>query len=354
MTDQAISPTPAELVPTIRWTWTARARLVLEFVLLFGAAVVVDHFILSELDVPFPNLLWLPVILLSLEHGLAAAIAAAIAASAIYVWSGLPPAIMSEDMYSYLGRAAGEPVGWTLAALLIGQIRSRQIEHTLEVETELAERIRHSGAVAELCVGLKTRTERLERQIAANAQSSTIEVAESLSGLTDAGFDNVAERLTRFVSVMIGSAEFSIYMVRGNTLRLAFQPVDESRSASDLIVEPDDVLFQAIVRDRRLLSATHAEDRKLLGNRGILVGPLVENNAANRVIGMLGIGGADIVDFPDDLDRRFALTCKEVSRLLSRVVLIDGWQQLAPMRSIDHVELAAASAPVQIDAEAAR
>src|SRR3954468_7214199 len=99
MTDQALHETSSRLLPGRRSAWGSFLRVALEFMLLFGAAVVLDRVIL------------LPVILLSLEHGLGAAVAAALAACGLYAWFDLPPALVTEDIYAYLGRVAAEPVG---------------------------------------------------------------------------------------------------------------------------------------------------------------------------------------------------------------------------------------------------
>ena len=72
-------------------------------------------------------------------------------------------------MYSYIGRVAAEPISWACVALLIGHIRSQQIAQVDQLQTELAERIAHGTAVADLCVDLRGRTELLERHIAASA-----------------------------------------------------------------------------------------------------------------------------------------------------------------------------------------
>src|SRR5712672_2529783 len=142
-------------------------RIAVEFALLFGIAIAAKQILVTVAAGSYPNPLWLPVIVLSLQHGVAAVLAAG-----LQYWGGLPPALMTEDMYSYIGRIAAEPVGWTCVALLIGHIRSRQIAQNLELEAELAERSQHSAAVADLCIDLRSRAEMLERHIAANAQSS--------------------------------------------------------------------------------------------------------------------------------------------------------------------------------------
>jgi hypothetical protein len=103
------------------------SRIAVEFALLFGIAIAAKQILVTVAAGSYPNPLWLPVIVLSLQHGVAAGLAAAVIAAGLQYWGGLPPALMTEDMYSYIGRIAAEPVGWTCVALLIGHIRSQQI-----------------------------------------------------------------------------------------------------------------------------------------------------------------------------------------------------------------------------------
>jgi len=320
-----------------RRRWTAMLRIAVEFALLFCIALLAKLAVAAASPGAYPNPLWLPVIVLSLQHGLAAGLAAAVIAAGLQYWAGLPAPLMTEDMYGYIGRIAAEPVGWTCVALLIGHVRSRQIAQSAELEAELAERSRHSAAVAGLCVDLRARAEMLERHIAASAQASNIDVAEAVAELQHADWDEFATRLTRFVALIAGGAEFSVYLMRDGALKLLFQPGDEYRPAADVAVAFDDPLFAAIVQERRTLSAAREAEGALLGNRGVLAGPLLDTGTPERVIGMLTIGGPSLDDLPDDIERRFALVAAEVSRLAPRIGLLDTWRAAAaPSRSNGH------------------
>jgi len=309
--------------------WSSMLRIGFEFALMFGIAIAAKEVLVGASLGTYPNPLWLPVIVLSLQHGLGTGLAAAIIAAGVQYWGGLPPALMTEDMYGYIGRVAAEPVGWTCVALLIGHIRSQQIAQARELEAELAERNEHSAAVADLCVDLRHRTEMLERQIAANAQSSNVDVADAVIALQHAGWEDFPDRLTRFVILMTGAAEFSVYLRNDGALRLAFQPTDEHRAAAETVVPADDPLFAAIMNERLTLSAAHHFDRGLLGERGTMAGPLVDPATPDRVIGMLAIGGSSLDDAPEDIKRRFALTSTEIARLAGRISLIDSWHAAA-------------------------
>lgn len=339
--DPALDPNP-EARP-IR---SSRLRLAVEFAVLFAVAMLLKHFLVSGSGAPYPNPLWLPVIVLSLEHGLAAGLTSTIIATALQFSDGLPPAHITEDMYAYIGRIAAEPVAWACVSLLIGHIRSQQIAEVDRLQADLAERKAHGGQVAALCADLRARAEMLERQIAANARSSNIDVAESMRGLNDATWESFAEQLTRFVLLMTGTAEFSVYLLRDNVLKVVFQPNDEHTAAGDVTISPDDPLFAAVVEQRRTVSAWRGDDKSALRDRAFLAGPLMDPHASNRVIGMFTIAGGALDDHPEDIERRFALTQSEISRVLGRIILIDHWHAAAaPADANGHRDAALPSQP---------
>ena len=346
MNDATGHPTSADPSRAYRSSRPSWMRLAVEFALLFAIAVALRQFVVTGTN--YPNPLWLPVVVLSLEHGLAAGVAATIIASGIQYSGGLPAPFMTEDMYAYIGRVATEPVSWACVALLIGHFRSRQIANFEELQAELAERAEHAAAVADLCVDLRNRTEMLERHIAANAHASNVDTAEAIRALDVSSWDDFAQHLTRFVVLMTSAAEFSVFLVRDNALKVVFQPNDQHTAAGDVTVASDDALFDAIVNHQRTLSATQPADRELLGERGTFAAPLLDSNTSNRVIGMFTIGGGALDDHPEDIERRVALTAAEISRLLGRIILIESWHASAtPGKSNGHRD------PEKADGEAA-
>jgi hypothetical protein len=323
---------------------SSRFRLAVEFAVLFVVALLLKQFLVSGSGTPYPNPLWLPVIVLSLEHGLAAGLASTLIATALQFSGGFPPAHLAEDMYTYIGRTAAEPVAWACVSLLIGHIRSQQIAEVTRLQADLAERNAHSVRVANLCADLRDRTELLERHIAANAHSSNVDVAEAMREMNDSTWESFAERLTRFVVLMTGTAEFSVYLLRDNVLKVVFQPNDEHTALGDVTVPADDPLFTAVVDERRTLSAQRPADQTVLRDRSFLAGPLMDAHAPNRVIGMFAIAGGALDDHPEDIERRFSLTLSEISRVLGRIILIDNWHAAAaPGEANGHRDTVAAT-----------
>jgi hypothetical protein len=306
-----------------RW---AILRLTLEFAFLFLCAVTAKELLAGTLGGSYPNLLWLPIAVLTLQNGLACALAAALIATALQYAGGLPPEMLGEDIYSYIGRVAAEPIAWTCFALVFGHIRSRQIAHTAELEAQLAERNAQCAAVADLCDDLRGRIEALERQIAASAQSSNAEMAESIIELHRASWDDFAERLRRFVVLMTGCPDFVIHLLHADVLMPALPAQDDHRPAFAGPVTLRDALFEAIVKERRSLSARRPADAATLVAGAVMAGPISAGTSPESVIGMFSIGGALPQDCADDIERRFSLALSEVSRLSGQLMLIDRWQ----------------------------
>jgi hypothetical protein len=340
MSNQALSHTDAILGDNRHWAWRSQLRVGTEFLLLFTLAIFVAE-ALSETSRSYLHPLWLPVIVLSLQRGTPAGITAAVVATGLFLWEGLPPAVLSEDLYQYIGRVGVEPIAWTCAALLIGYVRDRQIRERSEFQAELAERDQHCRAVAEQCDNLRRRAELLERHIAANAMSSPSDIAEAVCSLHESDSTNFADRISRFILLLTGGTEFTIYLLLHNQLRIAVDVGNERSESVDIVVPANDPLFEAVVNSRRTLLATREPDRGFLDHRGLVIGPLLDRSSSHEVIGMLRIGGDDLVDFAQDIERKFALVCSEISLLLGRSILINS-PDVTPastVRLIEHLKI---------------
>ncbi|HEY7247180.1 MAG TPA: hypothetical protein VH678_25180 [Xanthobacteraceae bacterium] len=335
MNDSAVARL-ATAAPYRRGRIAATFRLALELVFLFMGAVAAKELLANTATASYPNLLWLPVAVLTLQNGLASGLAAAAIATALQYAGGLPPELLGEDIYSYIGRIAAEPIAWTCFALMFGHIRSRQIAHAAELEAQLVERNEQCAAVADLCDDLRRRIEVLERQIAAAGHASNADMAEAVIELHHADWDDFADRLRRFVVLMTGCADFAIHLLRGDSLTLAFPLQDDHRSALGSPIVRGDALFEATVVQRRLLSARQTADAAILDARAVMAGPISTGKSPEAVIGMFSLGGASAQDCPDDLARRFSLALSELSRLSGHLALIQRWQAAAAGISNGH------------------
>jgi hypothetical protein len=303
-------------------------RLALEYAFWFGAAILLKLAFSAWVSVPYPSPLWIPVVLLALQHGLAGGLTAALIAAALQFLPGLPPQSLAEDVYVYAGRIAFEPVAWTAAALFIGQLRSREISTLAALKERLLERTRNAEALAELCTHLRQRIETLERHIAANDDTSITDVAEAIINLERAGWEDFAPSLRQLIFVLTGAAEFSVYLLGENGLEPAFVPDAALPGSTHTAINPARVLFRSVVKERRIISASTPAGAALLGDVGIFAGPVFERHG-NEVVGMLALAGASLEELPEDIERRFTLACSELSRLVDRIKVNHAWRNAA-------------------------
>src|SRR5262249_7504780 len=88
MSGRAVRYIDAALGDERRWAWRSQLRLGIEFLVLFALSLLFAHAVLSGASGTYPNPLWLPVIILSLQHGTLAGITAAAAASGLFLSEG--------------------------------------------------------------------------------------------------------------------------------------------------------------------------------------------------------------------------------------------------------------------------
>jgi hypothetical protein len=312
-------------LPGGRSRWKALLRLVIEYAFWFAAAILLKVALSASVSFPYPSPLWIPVLVLALQHGLAAGLLAALIAAAVQLLPGLPSPSLAEDLYAYIGRVAFEPVAWTAMALFIGQIRSREIRTMRSLRARLVERTRHADGVAELSTHLRQRVDTLERQIAASADASVADVAEAMVNLEHAGWEDFSPALRQFIQLMTGAGEFTVYLLRDGTLHPAF--ASEGERTAPTVIKPSAPLFVSIVTERRLVSAATPDGALLLHGIGIFAGPLFASHASGPVTGMLTLSGASADELPEDIEHRFALASSELSRLVPRIKLINTWHE---------------------------
>ena len=110
----------------------------LQLVGFFAAALAIDYTLLEgdRFAGIQPHPFWIPVLLLSLQFGTSAGLLAVLTASACLLVGNLPEQMLSEDRFSYLLHLSAQPLLWLAAALVIGEMRSRQLRRVQEILEE--------------------------------------------------------------------------------------------------------------------------------------------------------------------------------------------------------------------------
>jgi len=126
----------------------------------------------------------------------------------------------------------------------------------------------------------------LERHIAVNLPARTSIPPRQLQDCIPQ-LGNFAERLTRFVNLMLGSSESPI-LLRGDILKLVFLPPDID-TPPPVRHSADDPVFEVVVRQRRDAQGVGAD---VVGGRGFLFGAELSSQTRTESLGCLAVGDA--------------------------------------------------------------
>lgn len=237
-----------------------------------------------------PNPYWLPVLLLSLQYGTVAGLLAAAMAVAIYLSQGMSDQGVGENLFAYMLRIWALPMLWIGVALVLGQIRLRQIELKRELRARLAQSTHDAETLAAYAAKLEARCLSLERTAAAGDASANIaaigklnEIAASGRGI-DAVLQLVGQRI-------LPGAALSLYRLGPDRFeRIADYPIGHAAARVESFPASHS-LYQALAVDERAVSILNSADEMVLSDLGLAASP-IRSVEGDRVIGAITIGDA--------------------------------------------------------------
>lgn len=315
----------------------------IEMFVLLVVPVLCDRWIPSfpPLQDMQPHFFWLPVLLLSLQYGTVSGLVAAGIAILLSGFLGWPDQEIGENHFSYLLRVSSQPMLWLMAALILGQFRTRQIERKLELARQVDELTSQREALAEYCTGLRTRCEQLERRLANGDESgdrrlaaalgrlggAALNVDEGRDGQSDGGATTAA--LDRVLEIAFGACQASLFVKDRAELKLLHAHGWPDTARWRKAIETSHSLFEAVAVEGRSISVMRTGDETVLAGEGLVAVP-VFSRGSDRVVGMLKLEKAD----PAALDRdTTAVLDLLASRLPDLVERRDGIWSAAPVES---------------------
>jgi hypothetical protein len=154
-----------------------------EGILLLGGVALIQHSGLMSFDSwPVHPFLFISV-LLSAQYGVLGGVLAAMGATAISYFNGLPMRPFDMSHAEYFRLTWADPLSWALAALMVGVVTSRRGRMLEEQGEQLRKALRAETLIAAQYQVLANRTHKLERSLAGRADLS---VPESPSFMSDA------------------------------------------------------------------------------------------------------------------------------------------------------------------------
>lgn len=155
-----------------------------EGILLLGGVALIEHSgLMSFASWPVHPFLFIA-ILLSAQYGVLGGVLAAMGATAISYFNGLPTRPFDMSHAEYFRLTWADPLSWVLAALMVGIVTSRRSRMLEEQGEQLRKARMAEGLIAAQYQVLAQRTHKLERSLAGRADLS---IPEGPPPLADTG-----------------------------------------------------------------------------------------------------------------------------------------------------------------------
>jgi GGDEF domain-containing protein len=294
MTDPNTNPSP---VPKSRRSLAGvRVSAILEIAMFLGVALAADRIFFdgsrfrSAPQHPF----WILVLLVAVQYGTNAGLLAALASSAALLAGNLPPQAISQDRFMWLFHIGQLPLLWFVSAVVLGELRMRQIRERAALGRELAETARREQVLADGYKRLNAVKEALETRVAGHLRTA-VGMYESARAIEKLDPSEVLLGVADLIRSVMNPQKFSVYLLRNGSLELAVENGWAAEDGFPRHYAASTAIFQEIVGRQRVLTVANPDDAMALSGAGVIASPLAVPDTG-RIIGMLKIEKLGFLD----------------------------------------------------------
>lgn len=259
-----------------------------------------------------PHPFWIIVLLITLKYGVAEAIVAAILASIFLIAGNLPEQSLTETMYSYILRVLSLPFLWVVTALILGGIRTSQLNEMNVLNKKLKKSNHVVKTITDGYNAVKSSKEQLELRLASEKCSifTVYEIAKSLETHDPL---EIPAAISHLVKAALNPAKFSIFLFKDNILRMDMAHGWKKLDAYDTQFAANSALANNILNKKHpILSVVNEADESILMGQGVMAGPIF-NKSTGKVFGMLKIEEIKFSDVSIKTQETFQLVCEWIA-----------------------------------------
>ncbi len=256
-----------------------------------------------------PHPFWVIVLAVALRYGTTEALVAVMLCSAALLVGSLPEPSLSEDVFQYGFNLVRRPILWLVAAVVVGEMRNRQIGERDSLRSRVSQAEEQNQALTKSFQTLVKANEDLETRVAGQLRTviSTYEAARALETLEPG---QMLDGMSGMVRTLLAPEAFSIHLLEeGGGLRAA---LTEGWTAADKFPTSyagHSALYAEVVGKRRFLSAARPDDAQILEGDGLLAGPL-RSVETNETLGMVKVERMALPQFHAGTVENFRIVCE--------------------------------------------
>ncbi|MFY0611365.1 MAG: hypothetical protein JXQ99_07565 [Hyphomicrobiaceae bacterium] len=302
--------------------------LVIEIVIIYFALFTIDFVFFEKFGDFFalePHPFWIPVILLSLQYGFSSAIVTATSAIAINWLLLSPEQPLGEPYFAHVIRNSVSPAMWLATALIVGELRQRQISLHAQAIEEVERLHVQAKVLSTHCAETKQANRDLQLKIAAG---KTAPIEHALIQLGSDEPRNIKQFLTTFeeaLEALVGHHKASIFVINdGVGLHLAFQFgwADSDRYLRE--IQPSHPLYQTVIEQELHVSSCRSPwDNQVLRGEGEIAVP-IKYIHHGKTFGMLKIEETTAGLYSSEKLRALTLLGREMGIFLEQLALQTG------------------------------
>ena len=296
------------------------AAALVEIALLIGAGLLCDILFLdgTRFRAMPQHPFWIPVLLVAVQYGTNAGLAAATAATLALLAGNLPPQALFQDRFAWLSEVVHLPLLWFVAAVVLGELRTRQIREREALRKQLAEVLHRENVLAEAYNRLNAAREALETRLAGQMRTSLM-LYEAAKGIEKLDPSEVLLGVSKLVKSVMNPEKFSLYLLRNGSLELALAEGWTSGDSYPGHYGPRSRIFHEAVGRQRVLSVANPDDEFVLAGEGLIAAPLIVPDTG-LVAGMLKIEKLGFLDLNFSNVKTFQVLCQWIGAAYENAV----------------------------------
>lgn len=222
-----------------------------------------------------PHPFWLVVLPVAALHGLKNGLICAFVATLFLLVGNIPEQQLNEDMYTYFFRLVHNPLLWFVAAFVLGEVRSRQIQEVKDWKHLFLQEEEDKRILEKAFENQKKIKDALEIRIAAELRTParSLNVARMLIQTTP---DNVISQFITEIEDFIAPDKFSIFVIEGAGLTLHYSHNWSQKDSFKERFSLESPLYIRMVKAKKDVCVFNADEELILNNQGVLAVPLVD------------------------------------------------------------------------------